>query len=363
MAWRRGWNISCWTGRSTASANSGGPMQSRKRIWLVGVILAILVVLFVGAYLLSHDNDDSGDNTRVTLFMSYIPSVQFAPIYVAAERGYFADEGVNIEFENSFAEPDGVERIASNDLQFGLISGEQVVLARGNGRPLVYVFEWYHNFPVGIVSPVDKNITQPADLAGHVVGVPGLYGASYIGLRALLKAGDLTESDLGELKSISFTAPASICEGVVEAAVVYIVNEPIKIREQCTEVNIIRVSDYATLVSNGLITNEKTIRDNPDLVRGMVRAIQRGLADTLADPDAAFTISVPKYVPDLSEDEYATERQVLQNSLDLWRSDRLGQTDPAAWEATQEILLETGLLAAPLDNLAACYNMDFLPNN
>ena len=338
-------------------------MLSRKRTWLVGVILLVPVVLFVGAYLLSHDNDDSGENTRVTLFMSYIPTVQFAPIYVATERGYFADEGIDIEFENSFNEADGVERVASNDLQFGLMSGEQVVLARGNGRPLVYVFEWYHNFPVGIVSPVDKNITQPADLAGRVVGVPGPFGASYIGLRALLKAGSITESDLGELKSISFTAPASVCEGVVEAAVVYVVNEPIKIREQCSEVNIIRVSDYATLVSNGLITNEKTIRDNPDLVRGMVRAIQRGIADTLAAPEAAFAISVPEYVPDLSEDEYDTERQVLQNSLDLWRSDKLGQTNPTAWEATQEILIETGLLAAPLDDLAACYNMNFLPDN
>jgi NitT/TauT family transport system substrate-binding protein len=329
---------------------------------MLGVVAVLLIALLVAAYVLTQDDDDTSGKTKVTLFMSYIPNVQFAPIYVAVERGYFADEGIDISFDNNFDEANGVNRIANNELQFGLISGEQVLLARANDRPVVYVFEWFHNFPVGVVSPANLNLTKPQDLAGHVVGIPGPQGASYIGLRALLAAGGLTEADLGGLESIGFTAAASICEGVVEAAAIYIANEPLKIEQECSPVNIIKVSDYATLVSNGLITNEVTIREHPELVRGMVRAVRRGLADTLADPDAAFSLSIPKYVPDLPEADYDTERQVLQNSLDLWRSDQpLGQTNPAAWEATQSILIEAGLLDAPLDDLTAAYNMSFLP--
>ena len=85
------------------------------------------------------------------------------------------------------------------------------------------------------------------------------------------------------------------------------------------------------------------------------------VADALADPDAAFEISVKHYVKDLPQEHYATQRQVLTNSMELWRSEHLGQTNPAAWEATQDILIQSGLLEKPLDNLAACYNMDFLP--
>ncbi|RPI93883.1 MAG: hypothetical protein EHM39_12570, partial [Chloroflexi bacterium] len=326
--------------------------SSRNRLVLLGVVAALLIALLVAAYALTQDDDEESGRTKVTLFMSYIPSVQFAPIYVAVERGYFADEGIDVEFDNNFDEANGVNRIANNELQFGLVSGEQVLLARANDRPVVYVFEWFHNFPVGVVSPVNLNLTEPADLAGRIVGIPGPQGASYIGLRALLAAGGLTEADLGGLESIGFTAAASVCEGVVEAAAIYIANEPLKIEQDCTAVNIIKVSDYATLVSNGLITNEETIRENPELVRGMVRAVRHGLADTLADPDAAFSISVPEYVPDLPEDQIGTERQVLENSLELWRSDQpLGQTNPTAWEATQSILIATGLLEAPLDDL------------
>ena len=93
---------------------------------------------------------------EVTLFLSFIPSVQFAPIYVAIENGYFAEEGIEIELEHSFNEADGVDRIAVNNLQFGIISGEQVIVARGAGKPLVYVYEWFHDFPVGIVAPADS---------------------------------------------------------------------------------------------------------------------------------------------------------------------------------------------------------------
>ncbi len=334
-------------------------LSFRRRALLLAALAVVLAL--IAAYALTRDGESGGDETKVTLFMSYIPSVQFAPIYVAAQRGYFADEGIAISFENNFNEADGVERIANNDLRFGLISGEQVVLARAQGRPVVYVFEWFHRFPVGIVSPARLNITRPEDLAGRVVGVPGPQGASYIGLRALLNAAGLTEDDLGELRSIGFAAPENVCENKVEASVVYIVNEPLTIQQQCTEVHVIEVSDYATLVSNGLVTNEQTIRDRPDLVRGMVRAVQRGIADTIADPDAAFEIAVTHYVKDLPTDQYETQRQVLLNSVALWHSDALGLTNPQAWVVTQDILIEAGLLAAPLDDLSACYNMDFLP--
>lgn len=333
----------------------------RRRALLLAALAITLALVLIAAYALTRDDETGGDRTKVTLFMGYVPSVQFAPVYVAAQRGYFADEGIAITFENSLNEADGVERIANNNLQFGLISGEQVVLARAKERPVVYVFEWFHRFPVGVVSPARLNITQPEDLAGRVVGVPGPQGASYIGLRALLNAAGLTEDDLGELRSIGFAAPENICEDKVEASVVYIVNEPLTIEQQCTEVNVIEVSDYATLVSNGVVTNEQTIRDKPDLVRGMVRAVQRGITDTIADPDAAFEIAVTQYVKDLPKDQYETQRQVLLNSVKLWHSDALGLTNPEAWVVTQDILIEAGLLTAPLDDLTACYNMDFLP--
>ncbi|MEL7673204.1 MAG: ABC transporter substrate-binding protein [Chloroflexota bacterium] len=338
-----------------------GPNRPQRQTLAAVVIFTLGVTALAGSILLAGDDPaQNADLTPVTLFMSYIPSVQFAPVYVADARGYFAEEGIDVTFEHSLNEADGIDRLAVNDLQFGLASGEQVLLARANGRPLVYVFAWYHRFPVGVAAPVDSGIALPQDLAGRVVGIPALYGASYVGLRALLDAAGLSEADLGELRAIGYTAPENLCAGQIDAAVVYVVNEPIAIADQCTPVNVIEVSDYATLVANGLLTNEQTIRDHPDLVTGMVRALRRGLENTLADPDAAFTLSVEGYVQDLPAEQYAVQREVLLNSIELWRSDELGMTDPAAWEATQRILIDAGLMAAPLDDLSAAYEMRFV---
>lgn len=328
-------------------------------LWIALAAVLVVAVMLVVFFAL-RDNDSSADDlTPITLFMSYVPSVQFAHVYVAAERGYFADEGIDIRFENGMNEADGVERLASGDLQFGLISGEQVILARANDRPVVYVYEWYEHYPVGIVAPQDSGITQPGDLAGKVVGIPGPQGASYTGLRALLKAGELSETDLGELRSIGFTAPENVCERAVDAAVVYVANEPLTIEQQCMPVEVLRASDYAPLVSNGLVTNERTIREQPELVRGMVRALARGVADVIADPDAAFEIAIEGYVTDLPDDQRATQRQVLDNSIALWDGAG-GLTTLDKWETTQSLLIEMGLLSAPLDDLSASFDMRFV---
>lgn len=330
------------------------------------LVLLLIVALAAAAFFLTRDEEDeksSNNNngestTNVTLFLSYIPSVQFAPLYVAADKGYFAEEGINIEFENSFNESDGVDRLAINDLQFGIISGEQVILARAQNKPLVYVMEWYHSFPVGVVVPADSDIAAPADLAGKKVGIPGPFGASYIGLRAFLTAAGLTESDI-TLEPIGFTAADQMCQRTVEAAVVYIANEPLTI-SQCYEVRVFDISEYANLVSNGLVTNEETLQNNPELVRSMIRAIQRGIEDTIADPQAAFDISL-KYVTDLPEDQHDTQRQVLLNSVELWKSDTIGLTNPDAWAQTQTVLIDTGLLENPLQDLTQAYRTDLLP--
>lgn len=327
-------------------------------ISLVGIFSLLLPV----ASLLNHPQPApvaaQQDNLEdVTLFLAFIPSVQFAPMYVAAERGYFAENGINIEFEYSFDEAAGVDRIALNNLQFGIISGEQVILGRGAEKPLVYVMEWYNRFPIGVVVPADSDIETPSDLANKNVSVPALQGASYIGILSLLESADLTERDL-RLVPIGFSAPEAMCAERFDAAIVYVVNEPLTI-SACYDVRVIPVADYANLVSNGLVTNERTLENNPELVQGMVNALVQGIADTVEDPETAFEISLD-YV-DLPDDQLDTQRQVLLNSVELWQAEIIGQTDPEAWEITQDILLEADLLRNRLDDLEAAYTNAFIP--
>jgi NitT/TauT family transport system substrate-binding protein len=321
-------------------------------------ILRIMILAFFVAGLGIGCTPKKTDVIRLPV--GFIPNVQFAPLYVAIEKGFYRDAGLQVEMDYNM-ETDSVALVGAGELQFAVVSGEQVLLGRAQGLPVTYIMAWYQKFPVGVVSMAEKNIKSPADLRGKKVGIPGLYGASYIGFKALLNAGGLQESDL-TLDSIGFTQAESLADGLEDAAVVYVTNEPIKLRAEGFDVDVIAVSDYLSLVANGLITSEKMIAENPDIVRAMVGATLKGIEYTSQHPDEAFTIC-EKYVENLASltpEEKDVQRQVLAASIELWKAERLGFSDPQAWQNMHDLLLQIKLLPEPLD-LGAAFSNSFLP--
>lgn len=295
--------------------------------------------------------------TSINLSMGFIPNIQYAPFYVAADKGYFEEAGLEVDFDYSL-ETDGVTLVGSGDRQFALVSGEQVLLARGQNLPVVYVLAWYQDYPIAVVSEAGAEINSPADLRGEQIALPGLFGASYVGLRALLYEAGIPEADV-ILSSIGFNQVSALASGQEQVVVGYTSNEPIQLASQGYDVSVLRVADYVHLASNGLITNEETLVANPDLIRAFSAAILRGLADTINNPEDAFEIS-KKYVEGLADADAEVQRQILDTSIEFWRTDQPGRSDPLAWENMQVVLLDMGLLQEPLE-LEQAFTNEFIP--
>ena len=295
--------------------------------------------------------------TVVRLPMGYIPNAQYAPFYVAVEKGYFAAEGIQIDFDYKF-ETDGVKLVGANALPFAVVSGEQVVLARAQGLPVKYVAQWYHTFPVAVFSLASSGIRTPADLKGKRIGLAGFFGATYVGWRAFLAANGLSEADVKQ-EAIGFTQREAVQQGKVDAAVGYVNNEPVALAESGFPVTVFVVGEKVNLVGNGLLTNEETIRTKPALVRGMNKALLRGVADTIKDPDAALAVAT-KYVEGLKVDD-PVQRKVMLATVEMMKtSGKQGASSVAAWEATQATLLAMGQIQKPLE-AGAYFTNEFLP--
>lgn len=305
----------------------------------------------------SVDTEAVPEMAEIQLTMGFRPDIQFAPFYVAAENGYFAEQMLEVEFVH-LPENEAMQLLGAGELQFVIASGEQVLLGRQQELPVVYVMAWWQEYPVGIAVPSESGVQELSDLSGHSIGIPGLYGASYIGLRALLDAAGLSESDV-TLDAIGYTQVEALYQGQEDAVVIYVNNEPVQLEAQGFPVRVLAVADYVHLISNGLVTNELTLEEDPDLVRRMTAALLAGIQDTIDDPERAYEISTG-YVDGLAQADRQVIMGILEHSLGYWQAESLGSSDPESWSNMMDLLLDMGLLSDPLD-ISAAYSNDYLP--
>ena len=262
---------------------------------------------------------------KIKLPVGYVPDIQFAPLYVAIDKGFFRDAGLDVSIDYS-TENDNTVLVGTGELNFAVVSGEQVLLARAQQLPIVYVMAWYQQYPVGIVAKTSANIKTVADLRGKKIGIPGLYGASYIGAIALLDSAGLSQKDV-TLDSIGYNQVATLIADKEDAVVIYTANEPLQLQKQGVDYTLFKTSDAVQLVANGLITNEKTIKENPEVIRKMTSVILKGMQYTIDHPDEAFEIS-KKYVTNLASADQTLQMHILLNSIDEWKAAKLGYSEP-----------------------------------
>jgi NitT/TauT family transport system substrate-binding protein len=271
--------------------------------------------------------------TAVTIAMGYFPNIQFAPFYVAESRGYYRQMGLRVTFQSGL-EPDVIALLSSGKAQFAIAGGDAVLASGAQGRKVTYVMTQFSRFPTAVFSLKSAGIRTPAQLRGHTIGVPGTYGASYVGLLALLRAAHLSQSDV-TVKTIGFSQAQTLAAHKIDSAVGYANNDVVQLTARGTAVNEIDVYKYANLASAGIVTSNNEISKNPGVVRAFVQATTRGLRDTIAHPGEAYRISTG--VVSEIKAQPAVQHAVLNRSIDFWRAEPahpLGWIDPAIWQRT-----------------------------
>jgi NitT/TauT family transport system substrate-binding protein len=288
-------------------------------------------------------------STPLTVGLGYIPSVQFAPFYLADQEGYYRDAGLDVTFQNRI-DPDLITLVGQGSVDLGLGDGTSVIPAVSQGIPIRYVATIYGSFPSIVFAKASSGITEPADLAGRRIGIPGRYGSSWVMLQALLGSADLTPDDVQIDEYPDFGQGVAVTEDAVDAATGFINNEPVQLRRTGADVTILAVDDIVPLPGPGLIAGTSTIDSKRDAVQAFVSATIRAMEEIATDPERGLEAAI-EAVPELASDREG-QLAVLEATIAAWepRSEgaAMGSIDPDAWERSIGYLGELGLVDDPV---------------
>lgn len=329
-----------------------------KFIILAGILGILIIVISV---YFSQATPTPTELTEVTIGMTYIPNVQFAPWYVAQEQGYFTEAGLKVNFDYRM-DVDAMKLVATEQMDFTIAGGDQVITAAAQNIPVVYLMSLYSKFPPAIIALAESGIKTPVDLKDKSIGLP-LYGTNLLAVKAILNQAQIPESEVN-LVDIGYTQITSLTSKKVDAVVGFVNNETIKLEAEGYEISVINAWDYFSLVGHGLITGKEQIAKNPKTVGKLVTATLKGMEYSLKHPQEALEICF-KYIPEISEAQKRIEEQVFLQSLALWENKYttdhgLGHFNPNDWDQSQALMYELKLIpkSTPVEQII---NTSFLP--
>lgn len=306
--------------------------MSGKRI--KGAVLAAALTLTAGVPATAQDT--------VSMAIGYIPNIQFAPLYVGMEKGFFADRDIELEVDYGFG-VDVFSLLSLGRIDVGLSDSDQLIVGGREDLELKAIFQYYQDYPVSIVALADR-IDSPEDLRGKTIGVPETYGTSYIGLQAFLREHDL--ADAVREQRIGYTQVSSLLNERVDAAVTFYNNEPVQLRLDGHDIREWEVREFSPLVGASIITSSAIIDEKRDLMERFVDAMQEAMAYTVENQEEALDLSLP-YLGDIEDQRLEFVRESLAATAELFEPEEgreYGSFDRARYRSSIEVLAELDLI-------------------
>jgi len=292
----------------------------------------------------------SAGPVKLTVGLGYIPSVQFAPFYLAQQEGWYSEAGLEVEFQNKI-DPDLITLVGQGAIDVGIGDGTSVIPAVSQGIPIRYVATIYGQFPNVVFAKAASGITTAADLEGRKVGTPGRYGSGWIMLQALLGSAGMTPEDVEIVEYPDFTQRAAVAQGAVDAATGFVNNEPVQLELDGDEAVVLRIDDITPLPGPGLVAGVSTLASKRGAIDAFVATTLRAMDAIVADPEIGLDAAIAA-VPELATARDA-QLAILEATIQSWSgpvqaSGGLGAIDRDGWTASIEYLTALGLVPNPV---------------
>ena len=231
----------------------------------------------------------------VRMMLDWIIQGTHAPFFVAQQKGYFKDNGINVAIDPGKGAGNVAVSVASNVYNFGWVDLPTMIKfnAQNPNSPLIAVYISFDDTAMAVITLKSKNYRKPADLNGaRIAGGPGT--AVHDTISILLKAANAENVKINWLPVQPQLFGPMVARGEADGTAGFTNSNIPALLEmgiKLEDIYPIRYADFgADLYGLALVTTKKYAEENPEVVRGMVKALNKGTIDTIKDPDGALKI-------------------------------------------------------------------------
>ena len=313
------------------------------------VIKNLFVALSVGALALGSTacgskKSTETDSKKLTLVLDWTPNTNHTGFYVAMEKGYYKDAGIELEIVQP--PEDGAEvLVASGKANFGVSFQDTMAgaLSGDNALPIKAVAAITQHNTSGIISLKDKGIDSPKKLEGHKYAT----WDDEIEKAILKKIITDDGGDFGKVKMIpnTVTDVVTALKTDIDAVWVYYAWDGVATELAGLQTNFLNFADYGKELdyySPVIIANNDYLKKNPEEAKKVLRAIKKGYEYAIANPEEAAKILV-KNAPELKL-ELVTESQKWLASKYKADAAEWGVIDQSRWDLFYEWLFKNSLI-------------------
>jgi NitT/TauT family transport system substrate-binding protein/putative hydroxymethylpyrimidine transport system substrate-binding protein len=231
---------------------------------------------------------EPGAPIGATVVLDFTPNAVHSGIFAARAEGFYEDAGVDLRIHAPGESTDAPKLLAAGRTEFAILDITDLGIARERGLPLVGLMPIVQRPLAAILARADRGIASPKDLEGKAVGVTGLPSDEAVVDSEVSAAGG-DPSQVHEV-TIGFTAVSSLAAGKVDAATGFWNAEGVALRQAGVPIRSFKVDEFGAPPYPELIltTTEKTLDQDPELVRDIVAATERGYRFTEANPSKAL---------------------------------------------------------------------------
>lgn len=343
-------------------------MKSARRMIQKGGLLLTVIILMTSVLAAcgSKDADSSaakGDDQelrKIKMVLDWTPNTNHTGLYVAQSKGYFKEQGLDVEIIQP-ASGSSETMVASGEVPFGISIQENITQARSQNVPIVSIAAVIQHNTSGFAAPVTKNIKSPKDFEGRTYGGWGSPVEAAV-MRSIMES---VGADFDQVKNVNIGS-ADFFTAVkrdIDFAWIYYAWTGVEAELRNEPVDMIYVNefsdqlDYYTPV---IATNEKTIKEDPELVKSFMAAVSKGYEYAIENPEDAANILL-QAVPDLDKDLVMASQKWLSPK---YKEDaaRWGEQKREVWEGYMNWMADNQLMESKID-VDQAFTNEFLPQS